>query len=130
MGNPLLANSPDRDRVYVLDPILKGGFSWAGNEFIKSIVPVEAKLNIKGATEAVMDIRSQDLRLTLEQDLNTSNLSFMELKDVKLRMIIVTEGKEEKVTFEIVPPYATDLPKKKHADIIAAYLKENGVQLR
>ena len=129
IGNPLLANSPDRDRVYVLDPILKDSFSWAGNQFIKSIVPVEAKLKIKGTTEAVMDIRSNDLRLTL-QDLNSSNLSFMKLIVMKFRIIIETQGKEEKVTFEIAPPYATDLLKKKHADIISAYLKENGVQLR
>jgi hypothetical protein len=50
--------------------------------------------------------------------------------NMKFRLIIETQGKEEKVTFEIAPLYTTDLTKKKHAHIIAAYLKENGVLLR
>jgi hypothetical protein len=54
----------------------------------------------------------------------------MELIDIKFRLIIENQGKEEKVTFEIAPPYVTGLPNKKHADIISAYLKENGVLLR
>jgi len=130
IGDLSLADNPDRDKIYTLDPILKGSFKWEGNEYIKSIIPVEAKLKIKGATEAVIEIRSKDLRLTLQQYLDSANLSFMEIIDMKFRFIIETQGKEEKVTFEIAPPYATDLPKKKHADIISAYLKENGVQLR
>ena len=130
IGNLSLADHPDRDRVYILDPILKNCFSWAGNEYIKSIVPVEAKLKTRGAPEIVLDIRSSDLRQTLEQDLAGCDLSVMELINMKFRSIIETQGKEEKVTFEIAPPYTTDLTKKKHARIIAAYLKENGVQLK
>ncbi len=129
IGDPLLAERPDRDRAYVLDSIMKESFSWAGNEYIKSIVPVEGKLRIKGATEALVEIRSKDLRLTLEQDLLSSGLSFMDLIDIKFRIILETQGKEEKVTFGIAPSYSTDLLKKKHADIISAYLRENGVQL-
>jgi hypothetical protein len=87
-------------------------------------------LKTRGAPEIVLDIRSSDLRQTLEQDLAGCDLSVMELINMKFRSIIETQGKEEKVTFEIVPPYSTDLSKKKHADIISAYLKENGVQLK
>jgi hypothetical protein len=130
IGNAVLADSPDRDRVYVLDAILKNSFNWAGNEYIKSIVPVEAKLKTRGVTEVVLDVRSKDLRQTLEKTLSSSDLSLMEVINMKFRLIIETQGKEEKVTFEIAPPYATDLSKKKHADIISAYLRENGVQLR
>lgn len=130
IGDPLLAERPDRDRVYTLDSILKDSCSWVGNEYIKSIVPVEGKLKIKGATEALVNIRSKDLRLTLEQDLNSYGLSFMELIDIKFRLIIENQGKKENITFEIAPPYVTGIPNKKHADIILTYLKDNGVLLR
>jgi hypothetical protein len=129
IGDPALAKNPDRDKIYSLDPILNDSFNWDGNEFIKNIVPLEAKLKIKGATEAVIEIRSKDLRLTLEQDLDSPNLSSMELREMKFRFAIEMQGKEEKVTFVIAPPFATDLAKKKHADLISAYLRENGVQL-
>jgi hypothetical protein len=54
----------------------------------------------------------------------------MELNNMKFRSIIETQGKEEKVTFEIDASLYHHLTKKKHARIIAAYLKENGVQLK
>jgi hypothetical protein len=39
------------------------------------------------------------------------------------------DGKSRKeVTFEVTPPNVTYLKKKKHADIIGAYLKEEGVK--
>jgi hypothetical protein len=53
-----------------------------------------------------------------------------ELIEVKLRFTVVTDGKEEKVTFTITPPCLTDLVKKRHADVIADYLKQKGVLLR
>jgi len=130
IGNPSLADHPDRDKVYVLDPILTHKFNWTGNEFIKSVVPVEAKLKFKGATEVVMDIRSKDLRQTLEHDFIHANLFIVELFDLTFRFTIESRGKEEKVTFEIAPPFTTDLAKKKHAEIISAYLRENGVQIK
>jgi len=129
VGQPSLADNPDRDNVYTLSPILDGSFDWHGNEPITCIVPVEARLKLKGATEPVIEIRSKNLRQTLEEDLGGASLSTVELIHVKFRFTIETDGKSEDVTFVVTPPYATDLPKKKHAEVISAYLKENGVQL-
>lgn len=33
------------------------------------------------------------------------------------------------MTFVVTPPNVTDLHRKKYADVIGAYLKENGVRL-
>ena len=87
-----------------------------------------------GATEVtgaigVIEIRSKNLRQTIEEDLEGASLSSIKLIHMKFRFTIEVEGKPEDVTFVITPPYATDLPKKKHAETIAAYLQENGVQL-
>jgi hypothetical protein len=129
VGDPSLAENPDRDKVYTLTPIQHGTFSWNGNEHITSIIPLEAKLKVKGATEPVITIRSKNLRETLENEFEGASLSGVELIYIKFRFTIETEDKAEHVTFVITPPDATDLAKKKHADIISSYLKENGVQL-
>jgi len=129
VGEPSLAESPDRDNVYTLDPIVIGTFNWDGDDCITCIIPVEAKLRLAGATEPVIEIRSKNLRQTLEEDLEGASLSSIKLIHMKFRFTVEVAGKPEDVTFVITPPYATDLPKKKHAETIAAYLQENGVQL-
>ncbi|HEX77107.1 MAG TPA: hypothetical protein G4O03_01650 [Dehalococcoidia bacterium] len=129
LANPALAESPNRDKVYTLRPLQDGTFSWDGNEHITSIIPLEARLKLRGSTEPVVEIRSKDLRRTFEDDLEGLDLASGELVYMKFRFTIEVEDKVEKITFIIAPPDVTDLAKKKHADIISAYLKENGVQL-
>ncbi len=129
LGNPALAESPDRDKVYTLQPLQNGAFSWQGNEHITSIIPLEAKLKLSGATEAMIEIKSKDLRQTFEHDLEGFDLNSGELVYMKFRFTIEVEDKPETVTFIISPPDITDLARKRHADVISAYLKENGVQL-
>jgi hypothetical protein len=129
LANPLLAESPDRDKVYTLRPIQDDTFSWEGNEQITSIIPLEAKLKLRGSTEPVVEIKSKDLRQTFEHDLEGFDLGSGELVYMKFRFTIEVEDKPETVTFIIAPPDVTDLARKKHADVISAYLKENGVQL-
>ncbi len=129
IGDPSLANSPERDKVYTLDPILDGSFDWNGNEYIRNIVPVEAKLKLKGTTEPVIEIRSKNLRQTLEEDLRGASISSIQLIHMKFRFTLEVDGKAEDVTFVVTPPYATDLPKKKHCEVISEYLKQNRIQL-
>ena len=47
----------------------------------------------------------------------------------KFRFKLQIDGKTRSVTFEITPPNVTNLHKSRYADIIGAYLKENGVKL-
>jgi len=129
VGDPSLADHPDRDRVYTLAPFQDGTFSWDGNDYITYIVPVEAKLKVNGLTEPVITVKSKDIRQTLQDQLKSVSLSSLNFIYIKLRFTLEIDGKSETVTFTISPPSATDLAKKRHADIIAAYLRENGVQL-
>jgi hypothetical protein len=129
VGDPSLAERPDRDRVYTLAPFQDGTFSWDGNDYITFIVPVEAKLKVNGATEPIITVKSKDIRQTLQDQLKSVSLSSVNFIYIKLRFTLEVDGKAETVTFTISPPSATDLAKKRHADIISAYLKENGVQL-
>lgn len=128
IGYPDLANSQDRDDVYTLKPLVDGKFNWDGNKDITSIIPLEARLRLKGPSETVINIRSKNLRRTLEQELGDPTLASVELTHIKFRFTLMADGKEDKVTFVITPPYATDLIKKRHSEIITEYLVENGVQ--
>ena len=67
--------------------------------------------------------------MTLEDDLSDISLDSGRLVHAKFKFRIETEESERNVTFEITPPNVTDLTKKRHADIISDYLKENGVKL-
>ena len=76
-----------------------------------------------------MTIGSSNVLKTLKDDINGINLGSGDLVHAKFRFGLDIDGKPRKVTFEITPPNVTDLTKKKYADIIGAYLKENGVKL-
>ena len=51
------------------------------------------------------------------------------LVHAKFRFKLQIDGKTRSVTFEITPPNVTNLHRSRYADIIGAYLKENGVKL-
>lgn len=123
------AERPDRDATYTLEPLQQGTFSFAGNDVITSITLLMVKLAMRGVTSPAVEIKSSDVLKTLKNDLEGISLSSGDLVKAKFRFELEIERKRRKVTFEITPPNVTDLTKKKHADIIGAYLKENGVKL-
>lgn len=129
LGDESQAERPDRDATYTLEPLQKGTFSFAGNEVITSITLLEVKLAMRGVTSPAVVISSSDVLRTLKDDLDGISLSSGDLVHAKFRFNLDIDGKPRKVTFEITPPNVTDLTKKKHADIISAYLKEQGVKL-
>ncbi|MBW1825043.1 MAG: hypothetical protein JRI87_10850 [Deltaproteobacteria bacterium] len=123
------ANRADRDATYTLEPLQKGTFSFAGNDIITSINLLEVKLVMRGITSPTMVINSSDVLSTLENDLNDISLDSGDLVHAKFKFGLDVDRKRRKVTFEITPPNVTDLTRKKYADIIGDYLKENGVKL-
>lgn len=123
------ADRPDRDVTYTLEPLQKGIFSFVGNDVITSIILLEVKLAIRGITNPAVVIKSSNVIKTLEDDLSGVTLSSGDLVHAKFRFILEIDGKQRKLTFEITPPNVTDLTKKKYADIVGDYLKENGVKL-
>jgi hypothetical protein len=118
VANPLLAENPDRDKVYTLRPLQDGTFSWEGNEHIISITPVKARLRLTGPTQPIVEIQSKDLRRSFDHNLHDSDLCAGELVYIKLRFTIEVHDRRERVTFVIAPPDVTDLARKKHAGIL------------
>lgn len=120
---------PDRDLTYSLKPLQDGTFSFEGNEVITSIALLEIKLALRGFTTPTVVIRSSNVLETLESDIMGVSLKSGELVSAKFMFKLKVGRKQKKVTFEITPPNVTDLTRKKYADIIGDYLKENGVKL-
>ncbi|MBN1574824.1 MAG: hypothetical protein JW984_16630 [Deltaproteobacteria bacterium] len=129
LGDKRQADRPDRDVTYTLEPLQNGTFSFVGNDVITSITLLEVKLAIRGITNPAIVIKSSNIIKTLEEDLSGVTLSSGDLVHAKFRFILEVNGKQRKITFEITPPNVTDLTKKKYADIVGDYLKENGVKL-
>jgi hypothetical protein len=119
----------DRDATYTLKPLQHGTFSFAGNEYIDSIVLLGVKISIRGETNPTLEIKSSNVLRTLEEDFRDISLRSGDLVHAKFRFRLNVSKRGRNVTFEITPPNVTDLTRKRHADIIGAYLKENGVKL-
>ena len=129
LGDESQADRSDRDVTYTLEPLQKGTFSFGGNEAITSITLLEVKLVMRGGTTPTVTISSSDVLKTLEEDLDGISLSSGDLVHAKFRFKLEIDGKPRKITFEITPPNVTDLTEKKHASLVNAYLREQGVKL-
>jgi len=121
---------PDRDRTYTLEPLSNGTFSFAGNEEIVGVTLTEVKMSVPGVVNSVLAIKSRDVMKILEDNLE-GKISFKagELLDAKFKFNLKVNGRRRNVSFVITPPNVTNLHRKKYADVIGAYLKENGVKL-
>lgn len=120
------AHRADRDMTYTLEPLQNGKFSFAGNDEVRSIVLLEVKIETDYET---VILKSDDILETIKRGKLAIKLTDGDLVHAKFRFRLLVDGKPRRVTFEIDPPNVTNLNKKKYADIIAAYLKENGVKL-
>lgn len=130
VGDGNQATRPDRDTTYTLEPLRNGTLSFAGNEEITRITLLEVKLSMNGTTSTEVALRSPDLMRTLKDDLyGRISLDSGKLLHAKFKFNLKVNGRTRGVTFVVTPPNVTDLHRKKYADVIGAYLKENGVRL-
>ena len=129
LGDKRQADRTDRDNTYTLEPLKNGTFSFQGNEKIKAVTLLEVKLVMRGETNPTVEIKSSNVMKTLEKDIPGLALSSGNVVQAKLRFDVNVDGKVKKINIEVTPPNITDLPKKKYADIIGDYLKEQGVKL-
>ena len=129
MGDESLAEREDRDAIYTLKPLQNGSFNWNGNKDIKRIILTRVKVQLPGETEPVIELSSNDVRKSLAEDFSEMSLKSVKLICAGFRFFLEIDGKTEKVSFMISPPDVSDLTKKNHAEIIAAYLEEQGVKL-
>ena len=124
------ATRPDRDATYTLEPLQNDTFSFAGNEAISGVTLLEVRLSLRGGATPELLIRSNNVLRTLQDGLGGGiRLDAGQLVHAKFRFKLQIDGKTRSVTFEITPPNVTNLHKSRYADIVGAYLKENGVKL-
>ncbi len=124
-----LADRDVRDSTFTLVPLQDGTFSFAGNDTITSVWLVQVTLALRGLNKTTLKINSSNVLNALDEELHGFKLSNGVLTHAKFRFTLNVDGKKRKISFEITPPNVTDLPKKKYADIIGAYLRENGIKL-
>jgi hypothetical protein len=124
LGDATLAEGPERDRIYTLKPLQARWSDWVGNGMVRAVELRRAKLKPHATSSEVRMVEGEGLSLS------EIDRSHGELTEVNLRFTIAADGTEDKVTFAITSPCLTDLVKKRHAEVIAAYLREKGVQLR
>ncbi len=122
LGDGALVDHPERDLIYTLEPLENGDFDWAGNGRIAAVQRVESKFKLSEPHGEALIIRGEGS--------GAADMTRGELVEVKLRFTVDCDGRQEKVISTIVPPCFTDLVKKRHAEVIAGYLREKGVLLR
>lgn len=112
---------------YSLEPLEKGTFNWDGDERVSGIVLTRLCLRVPGATEAYLTVTSGDVRQTLRDEIPQFTLEGGDLVQARFRVTLAVDGGEEHVSFNVQPPDASDLPRKPHRDLIAGFLRGQGV---
>lgn len=128
-GDPGLAERAAKGHVFSLAPIQDESFDYGGNGVIASIDLLKVRLKLDGSEEPEIEIKSDDVRRTVDRYLKGS-LASGQLTYAKFRFHLRPPGgRPTRVTFEIEPPSRTDLAQKRYADIIERYLHEQRVKL-
>jgi len=118
LGDEALADHPERDQVYTLQPLQTDGLRWATDGKVIGLEMVKGTMKPHEPGHPVLIVEG-DRRDWLEP-------SRGQLVEAELRFTITEDGREKKVTFNIHPPCITDLVKKRYADEISDYLREKG----
>ena len=126
-GSTLSRKAPDG--LYSLDPLQKGTFNWDGNEKVRGIVLTRVCLLVPGATEAYLTVSSGDVRRTLQEEIPQLSVEGGELVYARFRFTLEIGGGNPQVSFTIRPPEMSDLPQKRHRNVISEFLREQGVKL-
>jgi len=117
-------------RTVSLAPIQTNRFNYGGNAQIRWVRLVGIILRLQGASAATLDLKGDDVLETLQQDIRGVSLGDGPLLLARLRFKLEYDGRSPKpITVELQANGHTDLPKKREADIIEQYLKDNGVLL-
>ena len=119
LGSESLADSPQRDLIYTLEPLREDSFAWSSSSNITAVELIEAKLRLPHPGPPVVIINGDGI-----------DLSQGEVVAVKLRFTANENGKQESIVGTITPPCVTDLVKKRHAEVVCEYLRQKGILLR
>lgn len=129
IGDESAPERDPRDKIFSLEPMQKGKFQWQGNENIKAVVLTEIGLNIPGARAAGININSEDVMKTIEEELPDISLDNGELVYARLRFLLEIDGKKSEVQFTIKPPSDIEFSPTDHLDIINEFLEKQRIKL-
>jgi hypothetical protein len=130
-GDPSLADRAFAEKVFSLEPIQADTFDYTGGGVVSHVTLTEAHIKLRTLSEPVIIIKSDNVRRTLEEEIEGFSLQWGDLKRVKLlfELRLAGDKRPREVTLDIEPPGYSDLAQKAYAEVVAAYLKEQGVKL-
>ena len=131
VGNGRLADESLRRQVFTLEPFQNQTFNYGGHGPIRGIVFVGARVRIYGASNLIAWFTADDIRSAFKYDLGGLSIDSVQLLAVKLRFkLAFPDEKPTTMTFTLEPPTETSIGERRHADLVIAYLRKQGVWLQ
>jgi hypothetical protein len=123
------ANKIGKSDIFSLAPLHNGSFDFEGSGPITKIELVKIRMTLYGSYHSIIELKASDVRNALENDLG-KKLSSGDILLARFRFhLSCASEKPTTVTFEIEPPFKTDLKLNKRAQIIEDYLIKQKVKL-
>lgn len=117
--------------IFSLKPFQDGTFDYAGNGIITAVRLVKTRLKLDGPTSPEVELKSTHVPDSIRSELPCVSLACGEMTLARLRFDLAPpDAPPTTVTFDIEPPARSDLAQKKYAEVIEAYLSEQGVRLQ
>ena len=118
----------DRDDTFDLSVLKDPDFRFELNEDVQSVYLLEVRVSMMGVRKPDWVFRSTDVLSSLKEDVQGLRLNNGVIEHAKFLFRLNIDHAVKKVTFEIAPPNATNLHKKKYAHIIGRYLESIGIK--
>lgn len=131
-GDEDLAERARAEQTFSLEPVRSGRFNYRGRGAVRLVELVGVKIQLRGASKAILNIRADDVLRTFKYDLKSLSLDSGHLVSATFRFQVQIAGERRAtpLTFTVNPPSRTDIGERKYADIVLRYLKDQGVKLR
>ena len=118
----------DRDDTFNLSVLQDQDFRFELDETIQSVYLLEVRVSMASVRKPDWVFRSSDVLASLKEEVRGLRLNNGVIGHARFMFRLNIDGKSKKVTFEITPPNATNLNKKKYSRIIRQYLERIGVK--
>ncbi len=127
-----VADDARKTQVFSLEPLRLGKFNFRGKGMIRRIDLVGVKVELPGVSNALLNIRSDEVRETFRYDLKGVKLGTVSILAARFRFHIQEPGQKSprRITFMIEPPGRTDIGERRNVALVLRYLEEQGVKLR
>jgi len=128
VGDKEEAVRDDRDDTFDLSILQNQDFRFELDETIQAVYLLEVRVSMSSVRKPDWVFRSSDVLASLKEEVRGLRLNNGIVEHSRFLFRLNIDGKSKKVTFEITPPNATNLNKKKYARIIRQYLERIGIK--